>query len=460
MIGRRTFLSRLAGTGALAATPFPALRPRRAAAAEPLLLWTSEHETSRLHVMDYLARAYSSWAGAPAPRIESIPEERFVGAVGAARQAGRLPDLVNTGGDLLLALDDADHLDRETAAAVIAETGDFFEGAVLALTAPSGGPVAIPFHGWPQILWYREDLFTDNRLPPPGSVRSLLAAAEALHDPASGRIGVVCGTDDSLYTQQVFTHLARAEGAELLAADGTPTLDRPAVRQALASYAAMAAHGPPGAVNWRARDWYIQGRAAMMFYSTFIMDDLAIPGVAHDSLLGGRFPGLDGAPFDEDLVRKTRPVAALAPGEAPARATFSMINGLAAFRHRDAARRAAAVDFLRFLFRPDSYVVWLHMAPGGMLPVRRNVAETDAFLRDPIGVFRRFGRGQIRQLADSLVTPGSFSHWHGVTVPNAATVYADGLVGRMVARVVSGAMGPAESASAAQAEAETLLRRR
>ena len=45
-------------------------------------------------------------------------------------------------------------------------------------------------------------------------------------------------------------------------------------------------------------------------------------------------------------------------------------------------------------------------------------------------------------------------------MPNAATVHANGLVGRMVARVVANAMGPADSARAAQTEAETLLRRR
>ncbi|WP_316975667.1 ABC transporter substrate-binding protein [Shumkonia mesophila] len=449
MIDRRTLLARLA------AAPFLAGRPRPASADTPLALWTSEIEPARLRVIEYIATAYGAWAGVPPVTVVSIPEEKIVASVAAAHRAGHSPDLVNTGGDLLLALCETGCLDSDVAAAFIADIGGFFAGPVIALRSSAGFQAGIPFHGWPQVLWYRHDMFATAGLPEPGNIPDLVAAAKALHEGPRGRIGVVCGTDGGLYTQQVFAQMVRAESGSLFAADGTPTLDDASVHRTLASYAAMAVYGPPGVVNWRARDWYIQGRAAMMFYSSLIMDDLAIAGIARDSLRGDRFAGLGGAAFDPELVRRTKLVTAFAPTGA----SYSAINGLGVPRGLDGRRRTAVYDFLRFLFRPDSYVVWLHMAPGGMLPVRRDIAGTDAFLRDPLGVFRRFGRDQVSRLADSLTHPGSFTQWHGTTVPNAATVHADGLVGRMVARVVAGAASPANSARAAQAEAEALLLR-
>jgi len=82
----------------------------------------------------------------------------------------------------------------------------------------------------------------------------------------------------------------------------------------------------------RARDDYLQGRAGMLFYSTFLMDDLVVPGVAADSLTGENFEDLDGADFNPRLMRETEPVGTLTVGggAAPRRAVgaFTSINGI------------------------------------------------------------------------------------------------------------------------------------
>ncbi len=453
MIPRRTLLRHLAGA---ASAPFlPGLVPLRSAAAAggpPLRLWTTETEPQRLRVVEYIAAAYGAWADRPAPVILSLPESDLMGAMAGARRSATLPDLVNTGGDLLLALSEAGVLDEDAAGAFVSEYDDLFPGAVAALRVAPGHQAAIPFHGWPQVLWYRQDWLEEAGLTAPTTADTLLAAVQALHREETGRMGIVCGTDSGLYTQQVFAQIVRSFGGALFSADGRPRLADSVVREALAYYAVLASHGPAGAHHWRARDWYLQGRAAAMFYSTFIMDDLAIAGVAADSLKGGRFAGLDGAAFDIDLVSRTGFTTRLGP---PA-AAFSTINGLAIVRHRDPNGRAAALDFLRFLFRPDSMVVWLHMAPGGMLPVRSGLAGSEAFLRDPLGVFRRFGRDAVRTLSDGLATAGGFSHWNGTNVTRAATIHADGVIGRMVAAVIAGEATPTEASRAAQQEAEIL----
>lgn len=453
MISRRTLLATSAG--ALAAGLAPLAPARGRDVPGPVLrLWTTETEPARQRVIEYLMGAFGAWSGLPVPVVMAIAEDDMTGAMASARRTGSLPDLVNTGGDLLLALHRAGLLDADAAAEMVAEAGDIFPGAAAALQGRGGAQAAIPFHGWPQVLWYRRDLFESAGLPPPDTPQALLTAAQALHEGPQGRVGIVCGTDGGLYTQQVFAQLVRAVGGALFAADGTPTLDTPAVHEALALHAALAAAGPPGVNDWRARDWYIQGRAAMLAYSTFIMDDLAIAAVAANSLEGGRFEGLEGAAFDVGLVGRTDLVTTLQP----AGAGYAVVNGIAVCTGREAERRAAALDLIRFLFRPDSTVVWLHMAPGGMLPVRRGIAGSEGFLRDPMGVFRRFGRERLSRLAQGLDAAAGFAHWHGTIIPEAPTVHADGLVGRMVTRVVTGAEPPAASARRAQTEAEALLR--
>ncbi len=418
-----------------------------------LELWTSETEPVRLATMNYLAAAYRAWADGPRIVIRSIDEHRIVGAVLQAPPHQR-PDIVNTAGDLLLSLDRLGLADQSAQAEVVSRVGAlrFFPGVLAGFRLADGAIAAIPFHGWPQVLWYRRHWFEDAGLSPPDTIAALERAVAVLHRPDRGRVGIVLGTDDGHYTQQFFAQLARTHGARLFLADGTPHLDTPEVREALACYARLAAFGPPGQHNWRARDWYLRGRAAVMVYSTLIMDDLALSSVAAGSLRGASFPGLDPAPFDPGLVAGTGQVTNVA---GVAEGVYAAINGLGVTA-LDPARSAAAVRFIEFLFRPDAYIVWLHMSPGGMLPVLQGVAESDAFLRDPAGVLQRFGRARIKALAEALALPGAFSHWGGRVVPEAGTAYADGLVSRMVVRVLDGA-DPAASAAAAQSEAEELL---
>lgn len=498
MVSRRRMLAGLGGAATLAflapgvATAAPGDpsgsssfggRQRGGRSTERLLVWTSESDLLRLEVIRYIAATYSAWTGRGAVEVVAIPERAFLTDLRQAVATGEPPDIVNTGGDTLLAADALGLLDRDRADEVVAGIGRerFFPAALTAVTGDARAgqgakPAAVPFHGWPQILWWRSDLFAAAGLAPPSTLDAFETAAETLFrrgargrgggtgtdDPTPQQIGVVLGTDDSLYTQQGFVQIARACGASLFDRSGQPQLETPEMREAVERYRRLARWCLPYASNWRARDWYLQGRAGMMLYSTFIMDDLSLPEVAADSLTGGRFPGLDGAPFDGTLLRNT----AMMPGVSAAAGTgtLSMINAVGIVRRpdrlrADPMRTALARQFVEFLYRPDSYVLWLHMVPGGMLPVLSGVADSDAFLRDPAGIFQRFGRDRIRSLTAALDTPepGVFSFWGGRTVPGAATVYASGAVARMVRRVLQDGVSPAESLRQAQGEVTDAL---
>ncbi|SDG68982.1 ABC transporter substrate-binding protein [Roseospirillum parvum] len=462
---RRAFLSGAVGVGAALLTGGAGPLGRT---NQPLSLWTTDLEPRRRITMRHLLDVQRALSGGPRVNIEVVPEEDLVDLLRLVRAGRSLlprPDLINTGADALLALDAEGFLDAAATARVVVDVGalDFQPGALAALRRPDGSLLAVPFHGWPQVIWTRADWLADEHgLEPPRTIDELLTAARLLNDPARDRRGVILGTGGDYYTQQCFMMIARAFGAAVFTADG-PSLDSPGMVEALRVYRELANHAGPGTLTWRARDYYLQGRAGMLFYSTFLMDDLAIPEVAADSLGGDHFDDLPGAPFDSTLVRHSAPVVALRQGGRVG--AFNSINGLGLTARGDPARRRAARQVARFLFRRDAYITWLHMSPGGMLPVLGGIGGDDAFLRDRLGVLRTFGRDTTQRLADALKTPATFSIVSGhdpgraYAEPRAGLIYAERVVGHMVARVVGGFRDPASAAAEAQREALRLLGR-
>jgi len=471
-----------------APVPESALEDENRLQADPSLqgvqlrLWTTEFGTDRLAVIRYLLDVQATLAGQPQVVFETIREDSLFDLMSRARDpASRvpMPHLVNTGADGLITLDTMGLLDPVQTQVVLNNMGTrdrFLPGALAALRRADGTMAAIPFHGWPQMIWTRRDwLRRDLDMDPPRTVDALRRAAHGLYDADTGRRGVILGTAGDFYTQQCFMMVARAFGAAIFAPASNPedkapvlALDSRAMIAALEAYADLARTAGPGRLTWRARDYYLQGRAGMLFYSTFLMDDLVVPNVAANSLTGEYFEDLDGAAFDPRLVRETEPVGTLTVGGGAAPrgviGAFSSINGIGLTGTGDAAEQAAARHLARFLFRPDAYVAWLHMAPGGMIPVVRGVLEQDAFMRDRLGVFQIFGREAVRQFGDALTVPSTFSTvGYGETAhadPRAALLYTDGVVGRMVLRVLEDAEPPTSAARRAQREALALLRQR
>ncbi|MQX36648.1 hypothetical protein [Roseospira navarrensis] len=448
-----------------------------------LRVWTTETGADRLAVIRYLLDVQATLAGEPQIVFETVRETELVDRMRRTHApASRVPvpHVVNTGADGLMALDALGLLSPAEAGRVLDDLGHgrILAGALAAVRRADGRPAALPFHGWPQMIWTRADWLRDELdREPPRTVDELRRAAHGLHDPAQGRRGVILGTAGDFYTQQCFLMIARAFGAAILAPPSSPedihpvlALDTRTMIAALEAYADLARAAGPGRLTWRARDYYLQGKAGMLFYSTFLMDDLAIPSVARNSLTDGHFPDLAGAAFDPRLVHETAPVGTLTAGggrgagPAGAVGAFTSINGLGLTGAGGPGERAAARRLARFLFRPDAYVSWLHMAPGGMIPVVRGVLESDAFLRDRLGVFQAFGRETVRRFGEALTVPSTFSTVGvGGTAhadPRAALLYADGVVGRMVVRVLDGDDSPATAARRAQMDALGVLKQR
>lgn len=423
-----------------------------------LTFWTTEIHEDRLVVIDFLAKAFGVMQDDVTVKVVSVNENDLAERLREAMAAGNAPHLVGTGSELLVAMAETGCLNIEAASRVIRRMGvdRFYPGALSMLAASGGGRwYGVPFHGWVQGIWYRADWFEEAGLGPPRTWAGIMTAAKQLTDSAKGRYGILVGTADDHYATQVFTQIALSNGGAMFKTDGGIAFDSPAMVEALEFYAGLARYTPPGSQTWRARDYFLQGKLAMLFYSTFIMDDLALEKVASDSLSGDHFSELDGAPFDPDLVRHVRMVPLIHQRGAVG---YGMINGFGICRKASAEEQKAVETFLEFLYEPARYVAWLHMAPGGMLPVLRDVGGSELFLADPAGLFRRYGQAKIREIIDGMASIRSFGMVDGKRLPAASLAYAKGVIPRMIRRTVFEGVPASDSVRMAAGEIRKIER--
>lgn len=414
-----------------------------------LRIWVSEITEDRVRAIRYLTTMYEALRDDVHVELVSVDEHEFSKAFGKSLQNGTAPCLVAIPSDLIVALGEKGYVDSPATSAAIKRLGEkrFFRGALSLLESGRQGEYyGIPFHGWIQGIWYREDWFREEGLEPPTSWKAILRAAEVLTRPDRGTYGILLGTKNDLYAAEMFTHLAISNNARMFNSSGKVVFNSPKMVETLEFYKKLVPYSPPGEQTWRARDYYMQGRLAMMLYSTFIMDDLALPGVAADSLTNRNFPELPGAPFDQQLVNNTRMVPLL---NSQGTAGYGMVSAVGIVRSDaalhggrgvDTVREAVINDFLDFLYSPDVYISWLHMAPGGMMPVFRDIAEEGAFMRDLTGVFRRYGRPKVHAIVQGLEYISNYSHMQGARQPAASVVYAENILSAMIRKALSGEM--------------------
>ncbi len=356
---------------------------RRSPQPAEVVFWTAEVESDRMAVQEELAQAFGRAHPAAAVRVVPVDENALPEKMAAASAAGELPDVVQLGITQVVQYAAEGLLDAGAATDLIRELGEdgFYPGPLNLCRTPDGsGYAAVPLDAWVQGIWYRKDWFEARGLPPPDSWDRLLAAARALHDPSAPRFGVVLGTHPrQVYTQQVFEHLALAAGVRLFDERGRYA-DDPRLVQALRFYRELARYAAPGHTYWReARQYYLTDRAAMIFYSPYIVDDIA--GLVADH-----------RPDRPDLARRTGFVAAIrGPGGTPA--VYGEVYALGILKGAGPSAR----EWVRFLL-DDGYTRWLAMAPGGKMPVRR--AARGAWSRQPL--FRPYGPGVVRALASGL----------------------------------------------------------
>jgi multiple sugar transport system substrate-binding protein len=330
------------------------------AAQNLITFWTMEMETERLELQKKIAQIFTAKTGIHVS-VVPVHENRLAQKVAAASATGSLPDVLYHPMGFTLGWAQEGIIDARSATDVLNHLGkETFCKNALSFAGFSGGYAAIPIDGWHQLLLYRKDLFRKKGLPVPDSWNRILKAAQMLHNPPS-IWGFEAATDpDQIYTQQVFEHFALSNGVGLTDPSGNVDLNTQQMIQTLEFYKALAQFTPRGNIGlFHTRKDYLSGRAAMIMWSPFILDELS--GLRRDLLV---LPDiLQGKP---GYLAKNTGFVSIIHG-LKGTAQYSQINCLGITRDAD---RTPAKRWIKFLLT-DGYLRWLDMAPEGKLPLRK-----------------------------------------------------------------------------------------
>ncbi|WP_417666431.1 ABC transporter substrate-binding protein [Roseibium sp.] len=352
--------------------------------AEGLRFWTTEEQPERLAKQEEMAAAFKAKTGI---EVEVIPvTEKDLGTrATAAFAAGDLPDVIYHPLQYALPWAEAGILDTEAATEVVgALDAESFAPGALNMAAYDGGFASVPVDGWTQMVVYRKDLFEANGLDAPNSYEAVLKAVEKLHNPPE-MFGFVAATKiDENFMSQVLEHVLLANGVTPVDGNGFKALDETKTAEALEFYKAIAKASPAGDLYWKqSRELYFAGKAAMIIWSPFILDELA-------GLRDSAPPTINDDPTSSELASKTGVVTTLAGPSNPDGAAWADVRY---FGITNDAETDDAMEFVKFSM-DEGYLSTLSIAPEGKFPIRRGDAKdaekfTKGWAKLPVGVDRK-----------------------------------------------------------------------
>ncbi|WP_424831481.1 ABC transporter substrate-binding protein [Ruegeria sp.] len=362
--------------------------------ADTIRFWTTEEQPERLARQQEMADQFKAETGTT---VEVIPvtESDLGTRATAAFAAGDLPDVVYHPLQYALPWAEAGILDTGAASEVIEDLGaGTFAPGPLSMAAFDGETASVPVDGWTQMVVYRKDLFDEAGLEAPDSFADIQVALEALHNPPE-MYGFVSATKvDENFMSQVLEHVFLANGVSPVGADGFQPLDEAKTTEVLDFYKAISEASPPGELYWKqSRELYFDGKAAMIIWSPFILDELA-------GLRDSAPPTINDDPTSRDLASKTGIVTKLSGPSNPDGAAWGDVRY---FGITSDADTDAAIDFVKFAM-DDGYTQTLAIAPEGKFPVRRGNADNptafaEAWAALPVGVDRKAPLGDLYEQA-------------------------------------------------------------
>lgn len=354
--------------------------------------WTTDNEEERVQVYEAIAEAFMAEHPEVDLRIVPIEEAGIAQRIATAQAANRLPDIVRMGVERVSAFAADGILDEDAAVAAIDSIGkdDFRAGPLEMVTDPATGKyAAVPYDGWIQAIWYRKDVFDEAGLDGPVSWEDINAACDAL--PGTGNLlyALTLATDPGQnYPHQVFEQVAMSNDAWPFDAEGNVSMNTPEMVEALKFYTDLQRCAMPGPQYWRgARESYELDQSGMLFYSTYIMDDL----VEGSGMEGG---GNVEIPV-EDLPGKTGFASTM---EGPnGAASYGQLVTLGIMQGAD----PMAQEVVKYFMTGQNYQDVLALAPFGKVPVLESAVEGWSTLSP---YFENYSEETLGQIANGFET--------------------------------------------------------
>jgi multiple sugar transport system substrate-binding protein len=422
---------------------------------QTVTIWSNEGQPDRVKALEDNLSAFTTKTGIKT-KVVPVPEDQLATLVTNATAGGKLPDVIAaTSAPDTLSYAKQEIFDPAAAQEVVDKLGaDTFSQKAIDLVTQDGSVAGVPSDGWGQLLIYRKDIFEKAGLAAPKTLEDIQAAAEKLN--RDGMAGIVLATaPGDGFTSETFEHVALAAGCQLVNDAGDVTLDSPECTKALEVYGNLAANSVKGNQDVEStRGTYFAGRAAMMFWSPFLLDGMA--GLRADTV-----PSCPECKKDKAFLAKNSGLVGAIGSEGHDPAQFGSVS---TFAITVDANKAAAKQVVEYLMT-DGYVKWLGLSPQGKYPVRLgdasdpekfvkawNGLESGVDTKAPLTDF--YDAESVNSLKEGVE---SFSRW-GFPQGQGALVGAlsgEQPLAKAVASVVNGG-DPAEALSQAKSTVEEI----
>ncbi|WP_050304861.1 ABC transporter substrate-binding protein, partial [Mycobacterium tuberculosis] len=328
---------------------------------QSIVFWTPQTTPERLAAQEAVADAFTEETGIA---VEIVPmagaDQDQALVTGAA--SGDVPDVILHASTQTGAWTSQGLLDTAAASAVVdaLDPATFNENALSAVTI-DGEIAGVPSDGWSHVIAYRADLLEEAGVEIPTSVEELADAATAVKEKL-GITGLAFGTQaGTASATEGIQSLFQSAGCELVE-DGEVTVDSSACVTAAEHFLTLRNSSTAGDFDvTSARAAYLNGDAAMLLFSTHILDELA----GLDPATPATCPECAATP--DFLAQNTGFVTAL--GDEPRQYGAVLSYGIPT-----GARAEAAQEYIEFVL-DEGYADTLGVATEGRIPLRNGTAD-------------------------------------------------------------------------------------
>ena len=418
-------------------------------------VWILEDEPARVRAAKADLARFTRATGIGV-RMRALDEDDLAAAITSARADRTLPDALQLPLASVHAYAADGVIDTAAAGDVLDRLGDeTFSQTALSLVSRDGIPAAVPSDGWGELLIYRKDLFEKAGLEAPKTLQDVRVAAEKLNQGRTVGITLATAPGDG-FTHETFEHVALAMGCQLVNDDGDVQFTSNQCVEALRYYGDLAKNfsveGNQDVDSTRGT--YFAGRAAMMFWSPFLLDGMA--GLRDDTR-----PSCAECKEDPAFLAKNSGLVGPLSSNGGKPSQFGSVS---TFNISVDANKEASQAFVEFMMN-EGYTRWLGLSPQGKYPVRLGDQEdgdkfANAWERLDSGVDRKapltdfYSEESIASLKEGVQ---SFQRW-GFAQGQGALIGAlrgEQPIAKAVADVIGG-KDPAQAAKDVQAQVEEI----
>lgn len=351
-----------------------------------ITVWSEENDAGRIQTTQQIIAGFTRKTGIKV-KLVGVDGSQFDQLVTSAAASGKLPDVMGALPlDAIQYLASNDLVDTSAVKDALTKLGTTtFQPNALKFTQYKGAPAAVPSDAFAQLLVYRKDLFKKAGLPVPNTFDNITKAATALNkDGMAGIVSATVGND--IFTEQTFEDFALANGCQLVDANAQVQLNSKPCLDTFNFYTNLIKHfSAPGIQTVdTTRANYFAGKAAMVVWSSYILDEMA--GLRNDAL-----PTCPQCKSDPAFLAKNSGfVTAMQGPDGTKPADFSEINSWTISK---GANTSAAEQFIQYMM-DEGYPSWLGFAPEGKVPARMGTAAdpqkfAEAWQKLDIGVDKK-----------------------------------------------------------------------